>query len=108
MAEHLHKLIFHRELKSIQYICGYIGTSHECIQEFKGKIIFVPWPKNCDVCKNGKARKEYNFERWSTNVDGYLVCGSCNDKLGCEPICEDCFCRVCYSSLEEFCFCSEE
>ena len=100
MAEHLHKLIFHWELKGIQCICGYIGTSHECTQEFKGKIIFV--------CKNDKARKEYNSERWSTNINGYLVCGSCNDKLGCEQICENCFCRVCYSSQEEFCFCSEE
>ena len=87
MAEHLHKLIFHRELKSIQCICGYIGTSQECIQELKGKIILVPCPKNCNVCKNDEARKEYNSERWSTNVDGCLVCRSCNDKLGCEPIC---------------------
>ena len=71
---------------------------HSRIQ--RKNIIFVPCPKNCNVCKNDKARKECNSERWFTNADGYLVCGSCNDKLGCEPIC--------YSSLEEFCFCSEE
>lgn len=81
MTKHLHKLIFHRELKSIQCICGYIGTSHKCVQEFKGKIIFVPCQENCDVCENDKARKEYNSERWSTNVDGYLVHGTCRDKL---------------------------
>ena len=102
------KIIFHKELNAIQCVYGYIGTSHECKEEIKGKIIFVRCSKtNCNVCKNEVDRKECNSLRWITNTDGYLVCGTCYEKLGCEPICENFFCRICYASVEEYCSCSE-
>ena len=102
------KIIFHEELNAIQCVCGYSGTSHECKEEIIWKIIFV-WCSvtNCSVYKNEVDREEYNSLRWSTNTDGYLVCGTWYEKLGCEPICENCFCRVCYASIEEYCSCSE-
>lgn len=40
------------------------------------------------------------------NSDGYTVCGVGNDKLGCDhSICENCFCKVCYTELSENCDC---
>ena len=52
------KIIFHKELNAIQCVYGYIGTSHECKEEIKGKIIFVQCSKtNCNVCKNEVDRK---------------------------------------------------
>ena len=50
---------------------------------------------------------EVDRKRWITNTNGYLVCGTCYEKLGCEPICENFFCRICYASVEEYCSCSE-
>ena len=43
--------------------------------------------------------------RWDKNVDGYLICGTCHDKLGCEQICEKCFYKGCYASVDEWCDC---
>ena len=35
------------------------------------------------------------------NEDGYSICGTCFDKLSDRPICENCFCASCYSSVDE-------
>ena len=62
---------------------------------------------DCDVCKNEVDKNEYSSLRWKRNVDGYLICGACREKLECEPICENCFCRFCYVSIDEYCSCYE-
>ena len=102
MAE---KLIYHRETKKVECICGYIGTSHECQKDFK-KIIFVLCSEDCDVCKGFSYNKEYNSARWDKNVDGYLICGTCHERLGCEDICTSCLCKSCYVSADEWCDCT--
>ena len=33
-----------------------------------------------------------------------LVCGTCYNKIP-DEICTACFCRVCYTALEEYCDC---
>ena len=39
--------------------------------------------------------------------DGYLVCGTCYDKLGADnEICKNCFCISCYAASDEFCDCA--
>ena len=101
MAE---KLIYHRENKLIECTCRYIDTSHKCQKDFK-QIIFVRCTEGCDICKNFLYNKEYNSARWAKDVDGYLICGTCHDKLGCEQICEKCFCKGCYASADEWCDC---
>ena len=85
------KIIFHEKINSIQCVCGFIDTSHQCNKEIKGKIIFVPCP-DCRVCEKEADDNEYNSLRLKRNDDGYLICRTCHDKLGCEPICEKCFC----------------
>ena len=47
-------------------------------------------------------RGEYNEERWATDRDGYLICGTCYEKRSGE-ICTNCFCKVCYISVDEYC-----
>ena len=42
-----------------------------------------------------------------TDIDGYLVCGTCYDKLEADSeICENCFCISCYASSDEWCGCA--
>ena len=43
--------------------------------------------------------------RWATDRDGYLVCGTSYDRLGTNEICENCFCHICYVSVDEYCTC---
>ena len=43
--------------------------------------------------------------RWTTDRDGYTACGTCYSKLGSNPICTDCFCSNCYTSVAERCPC---
>lgn len=33
-------------------------------------------------------------------TDGYSVCWTCYEKLADRPICENCFCASCYSSVD--------
>ena len=47
-------------------------------------------------------RDEYNEERWATERDGYLICGTCYDKLS-DEICTNCFCKIGYISVDEYC-----
>ena len=54
--------------------------------------------------KKRQTEKNTSFY-WKQNEDGYTVCGTCYDKLGDNPICTDCFCALCYSSLSEKCSC---
>ena len=73
--------------------CGFVGTSHKCEEEIRGKVIFVNCSKeNCNLCQDKISRDEYNEQRWATDRDGYLVCGTCYDKLGADnEMCENCF-----------------
>ena len=50
---------------------------------------------------------EYNEERWATDRDGHLVCGTCYEKVSGE-ICTICFCKICYVSVDEYCDCNPE
>ena len=34
------KITFHKKLNAIQCVCGYIGTSHKCKEEIRGKLSF--------------------------------------------------------------------
>ena len=103
------KIIFHEKLNAIQCVCGFISTSHECKEKIQGKIVFVRCSEeNCSVCQDKKDKDEYNELRWGTYRDGYLVCGMCYKKLGSSEIWENCFCCICYVSLEEYCSCQRE
>ena len=78
---------------------------HECQKDFK-KIIFILCSEDCDICKGFLYNKEYNSARWDKNVDGYLICWTFHEKLGCEDICASCFCKSCYVSSDEWCDCA--
>ena len=85
-------------------MCGFVGTSHECEGEIRGKIIFV----NCSekICNLRKSRfLEMNImSRDGPDRDGYLVYGTCYDKLEADnEIYENCFCISCYAASDEFC-----
>ena len=95
-------------LNKIQCFCGYIGKNHTCSQSVKGKIIFRSFSKDkCSQCQDKIKRDEYNKERWSTDRDGYLVCGTCYTKIS-DKICTTCFCHICYATLEEYCDCQKD
>ena len=70
------------------------------------KFIFVRCSEeNCTVYQDQIEKDEYNELRWATDRDGYLVWRTCYDKLGTKEICENCFCRIRYVSVDEFCTC---
>ena len=81
------KLFFHKELNMLHCFCGFMGNSHHCTRKMKGTLKISTCAEDCKVCEKEADRKEYNHNRWKTNVDGYLVCGTCHDKLGPNPIC---------------------
>lgn len=100
------KIIFYKKLNVIQCVCSYNGTFHVCKGKIQGKIIFIKWSEeNCSPCQEIIERDEYNMLRWATDRNGYLVCGTCYDKLGTSEICENCFCHICYVSVDEYCTC---
>ena len=73
------------------------------VKKIQGKVIFRlcsadGYSKCCDQMK----RDEYNEERWATETDGYLICGTCYDKLS-DEICANCFCKIGYISVDEYC-----
>ena len=79
------KITFHKKSNAVQCICGFIGTSHECKEEIRGKVIFVHCSEeNCNLCQVKIDRDECNELRWATDRDGYLVCGTCYNKLGAD------------------------
>ena len=61
--------------------------------------------EECSKCCEQIKRDEYNEERWVTDRDGYLICGTCYEKLSGE-ICTNCFCKICYVSADEYCACN--
>lgn len=97
-----YELTFHYELKMINCFCGFMCLSHHCTVKIKGTISIVRCIEGWVLCEKEKDKKEYIAQRWEKNDNGYDVCGSCSDKLG-GPICEDCFCKYCYSSLDDKC-----
>ena len=99
------KLIYHRETKKMNASVDILALLTNVKKIFK-KIIFVLCSEDCDVCKGFLYNKEYNSARWDKNVDGYLICGTCHEKLGCEDICTSCFCKCCYVSEDEWCDCA--
>ena len=76
-------------------------------KKIRGKIIFRTCFDECSKCCEQIKRDEYNEERWATDRDGYLVCGTCYKKLSGE-ICTICFCKICYVSVDEYCDCNPE
>ena len=99
------QIIFHEKLNKIQCYCGYVGRNHTYTQTIKGRIIFRTCSEDeCNLCQDKIKRDEYNEETWSTDRDSYLVCGTCYNKIP-DEICTACFCRVCYTALEEYCDC---
>ena len=99
------QIIFYEKLNAIQCFCGFIGRNHQCEKTVNGKVTFRNClEEHCSKCHNKINRDEYNGARWSTDRYGYLVCGTCYDKISNE-ICTNCFCKICYVSLEEYCSC---
>ena len=46
-------------------------------EEIRGKIVFVHCSEeNCNLCQDKIDRDEYNEQRWATDKDAYLVCGT--------------------------------
>ena len=102
------QIIFHEKLNAIQCYCGFIGKNHQCEKTIQGKIIFRCCSQECcSKCKDKIKREKYNEERWAKDRDGYLVCGTCYEKIP-DEICTYCFCHVCYTSLEENCICETD
>ena len=71
------QIIIHEKLNAIQCFCGFVGRNHECEKIIQGKIIFRTCSDECSKCSEQIKRDEYNEERWATDRDGYLVCGTC-------------------------------
>ena len=101
------QIIFQKKLKVIQCFCGFTGINHQCQKTVQGKVIFRSCSEEeCSECQDQIKRDEYNEERWSTDRDGYLVCGTCYEKIS-DEMCTNCFYRVSYTALEEYCDCNE-
>ena len=46
------KITFHKKLNAAQCMCGFVGTSHKCKEEIRGKIVFVNCSEeNCNFVK---------------------------------------------------------
>ena len=93
------QIIIHKKLNAIQRLCGFIGRNHQCEKTIQGKMIFCTCSEDCSKCCEQIKRDEYN--------DGYLICGTCYEKLSGE-ICTNCFCKICYVSVDEWCDCISE
>ena len=92
------QIIFHGKLNAIQYFCGFVGRNHQCEKTIQGKMIFRSCSEeDCSKCQDKIKRDKYNEERWSTDRDGYLVCGTRYEKIS-DEICTYCFCCVCYAA----------
>ena len=115
-----YELVSHKELNMINCFCGFMDLSHHCTQKIKGTIKIIKCPTDCKVCEKEVDQKEYNLVRckvcekevdqkeynlvrWTTNHDGYMVYGTCYDKLGIDHICTVCFGSSFYSALDEKC-----
>ena len=104
----VYEIIFHKELNMIHCFCGFMGMYHHCTRKIKGTITISKCLDDCKVCEKDVDRKEYNSIRWTTDFDGYAVCGSCYNKLSIDPICTGCFCKSCYSFLSKNCACFKD
>ena len=92
------QIIFHEKLNAIQYFCGFVGRNHQCEKTIQGKMIFRSCSEeDCSKCQDKIKRDKHNEERWSTDRDGYLVCGTRYEKIS-DEICTYCFCCVCYAA----------
>ena len=100
--------VCHKELNMFSRFCRYMGLFHHCTRKVRGFIKIMSCPTDCNLCEKETDRKKYKSFCSITVRDGYTVCGSCYSKLGSEPICSDCFCQKCYSSLSEKCSCFKD
>ena len=73
-------------------------------EKLRGLLVLWAVKKVCKICEKELDRKEYIALRWKKNEDGCDMCGTCNDKLS-GPVCENCFCYVCYVSVDGKCVC---
>ena len=96
----IYELVYHEALNLFHCFCGYMGLFHHCTRKIKGSINIVNCLADCKLCEKEAKRKEYNSFRCTTNEDGYSVCWTCYEKLADRPICENCFCASCYSSVD--------
>ena len=97
----VYELVYHKELNMFSHLCRYMGVFHHCTRKMRGFIKIMSCPTDCNLCEKETGRKEYKPFCWTTDRDGYTVCGSCYGKLGSEPICSDCFCQKCFFFLSE-------
>ena len=75
-------------------------SSKELFTEGKIKEDLLKYlPKQEDyACKNTKTEKLTTKKSWNSlrykSEDGYIVCGQCRSKIGCNRICGDCFVKI--------------
>ena len=75
-------------------------------KKIQGKTIFSTYSTDeCSKCCDQIKRDEYIEERWAADREGYLICGTCYDKLS-DEICTNCFCKICYTTVDEYCECN--
>ena len=91
------KLIKHRyEVNGVDCECGVklSDSFHSC--EKKLPICVIDCSNDCDKCVSIESQQAYKDARWRKNLDGYICCGECGEKLGAgEDICSFCFCVEC-------------
>ena len=68
MAE---KVIYHRETKLIECMCGDVRTSHQCQKNFK-KIIFVQCTEECDACTAAEKLIYHRETKLTECICGYI------------------------------------
>ena len=95
----LHKLGF------ITCLCGQVIQNHECllINEVK-EIKFKFQLCSESMCRFCESIVQWNYERYMEK-DGKTYCRKCENEIPKENgVCYECFCKQCYSVLNE-CLC---
>ena len=97
------------EIYSVATVAGNVMTKETeggVIKNFKiskiyrqGQII-----KDQIISDIEQLEKSYKVKRFKQK-DGYVICGQCESKIGCNNICGDCFCQYCLKFNDE-CNCS--
>ena len=86
-------------------MCAYFGANHLCSKIMNGTISISSCPDKYPVCQDAIDKRDCFGLRWQ-NEDGYTTCGVCKEKLGCQAICEVCFCTKCRADYSA-CRCRE-
>ena len=112
-------LLFHQKMKWITCVCGEIidqTDNHNCKKKIENGTLSIRQcdyfsenedgysieeRKQCQSCLLAMKKEKYRKRRWRTDFDGYIHCAQCGEKLGCEDICHECFCKECHEEKTE-------